>query len=715
MSLYGAMYSGVSGLTAESSALSAISDNITNVNTVGYKETDVNFQTLVTQQESSTSYSPGGVQSKPRSNVEVQGLLQSTSSSTDVAISGQGFFIVNSNDNNTEGSFAYTRAGSFSVDAQGNLSNTGGYVLQGWPLTTWDSTASAAHQTINGQNYMAAYKNSLGNYVYINESSQPNPTDLQPLNLNNIAGTAQATTSISMGANLPSGSAAGTTEQTSAQIYASLGDSSNITRTWTAGSVKNTWGLEADPPANARSLVMYDNSATKSAVYSAVGRLDFNDLPDGATVPTPSLTMKLQGTTYTFNFVTPAGANTPTTWNIDPSTAGSLTNFTTEVASAMQAAYEIANGTTTTITTPGAFGNVNDAITIGATTIDLAGATSETTAISLINAQSGTTGVTAMDNGAGNILLYSSVNSTQTVTAAGANFGGSVGAGSKVIGTGDTYANQVAGSNAVLFRQNDPANTIDLQGLTSVKDSTGAYSIQQTNVNQVGLTAAQIQTAADQIVLPPIATSVYSGTDKTVVTNAFTTPAVTFNGNGTPSAINVGQISITWANGAEDMTTAGSSTAGAPIAFKLGDTNTSDGMTQLSGGYNLTFMTANGAKFGNFSGVTVGANGIVTASFSNGVTQPIFQIPLATFIDPDGLTSLTGNVFLASTNSGSPTVRDAGNAGAGSTTGGSLESSTVDIGTQFTQMIVTQRAYSAAAKIITTANQMLDDLMQVVR
>ncbi|MBL4747411.1 MAG: hypothetical protein JKY17_01025, partial [Magnetovibrio sp.] len=60
MSLYGALFSGVSGLTAQSSAMSAISDNITNVSTIGYKGTTVNFQTLVTKQTSSTFYSAGG-------------------------------------------------------------------------------------------------------------------------------------------------------------------------------------------------------------------------------------------------------------------------------------------------------------------------------------------------------------------------------------------------------------------------------------------------------------------------------------------------------------------------------------------------------------------------------------------------------------------------------------------------------------------------------
>ena len=65
MSLFGALSSGVSGLTAQSSAMGAISDNITNVSTIGYKNTTVNFQSLVTKQTSSTFYSAGGVQSRP--------------------------------------------------------------------------------------------------------------------------------------------------------------------------------------------------------------------------------------------------------------------------------------------------------------------------------------------------------------------------------------------------------------------------------------------------------------------------------------------------------------------------------------------------------------------------------------------------------------------------------------------------------------------------
>ncbi len=122
MGLFGALSSGVSGLTAQSSAMGAIADNITNVSTVGYKNTRVDFQTLVTKQTSSTLFSPGGVQSKPRTDTGVQGLLQSSTSSTDLSLSGQGFFIVNeANQPTIANEVLYTRAGSFFQDNEGLL------------------------------------------------------------------------------------------------------------------------------------------------------------------------------------------------------------------------------------------------------------------------------------------------------------------------------------------------------------------------------------------------------------------------------------------------------------------------------------------------------------------------------------------------------------------------------------------------------------------
>ena len=134
MSLFGAMFSGVSGLTAQSSAMGAVSDNITNVSTIGYKNTDVHFQTLVTKQVSATFYSAGGVQSQPRQRTELQGLLQASTSQTDIAVSGQGFFVVNEAARPTiSNQYLYTRAGSFIMDSEGFLRNSQGYYLQAWP------------------------------------------------------------------------------------------------------------------------------------------------------------------------------------------------------------------------------------------------------------------------------------------------------------------------------------------------------------------------------------------------------------------------------------------------------------------------------------------------------------------------------------------------------------------------------------------------------
>ena len=115
-----------------------ISDNISNVNTVGYKRTDAQFSTLVTRPTTATTYTPGGVQSLPRPLVDEQGLLQSSTSSTDLAIQGNGFFVVNeiSNATATNGQYSFTRAGSFTTDKDGNLLNSAGLYLQGFRLSS---------------------------------------------------------------------------------------------------------------------------------------------------------------------------------------------------------------------------------------------------------------------------------------------------------------------------------------------------------------------------------------------------------------------------------------------------------------------------------------------------------------------------------------------------------------------------------------------------
>ena len=103
----------------------------------------------------------------------------------------------------------------------------------------------------------------------------------------------------------------------------------------------------------------------------------------------------------------------------------------------------------------------------------------------------------------------------------------------------------------------------------------------------------------------------------------------------------------------------------------------------------------------------------MTALFSNGATRTIAQVAVATFQDPDALAASSGNAYVQTEQSGTFTLKTAGDAGAGVVESDQLEASTVDLSTEFTNLIITQRAYSAASKIITTADQMLQELIQV--
>lgn len=176
MSVLGALFSGASGLTANSNALGMIADNIANVNTIGYKATTPRFSTLVTETTAVTSYSAGGVFASPQSLVDQQGLLQSSESPTDLGIVGQGFFAVSqfpaagiSQDN-----IQFTRAGSFTPDASGFLQNAAGLYLKGWPIDA------------NGN--IPSNLGDLGT--------------LETVNVSGLTGTAESTTTVTLRANL---------------------------------------------------------------------------------------------------------------------------------------------------------------------------------------------------------------------------------------------------------------------------------------------------------------------------------------------------------------------------------------------------------------------------------------------------------------------------------------------------------------------------------
>jgi len=419
MSIFGAMTSAVSGLFAQSQSLGMISDNISNVSTIGYKGTRANFSTLVTSNATVNSYSPGGVRSRPAQLIDEQGLLQSSTAETDIAISGRGFFVVNESATPGVGDeYLFTRAGSFRPDENGDLANAGGFYLQGWP-TDITGAVTVANQSVL--------------------------TDLQTVNVSGLTGLATATTDIQLGANLPATDTTGATHDVTIQIFDSLGVTHNLSLRFTKTANPNEWTL--------------DDTA--------------------------------------------------------------LTNAQTGVAS----------GT----------------VTYGPAT-------------------------------------------------------------------------------------------------------------------------------------------------------------VTFNGNGSLASVSAASIGISaWATGASNST----------IALDLGTINQTDGMTQFSNAFQLSFLQQNGARFGNFNGVTINDDGTVVAQFDNGEARPIYRIPLVTFANPSGLETRPGNAYTETDRSGQGLLQTAGTGNSGKIEASALEASTVDLADEFTKMIVTQRAYAANARIITTADQMLEELIRI--
>ena len=152
---------------------------------------------------------------------------------------------------------------------------------------------------------------------------------------------------------------------------------------------------------------------------------------------------------------------------------------------------------------------------------------------------------------------------------------------------------------------------------------------------------------------------------------------------------------------------------GQTLALTLGQA--AGGMTQLDTPSIVQSVATNGTPFGNLTSINIDGNGFVTAAFDNGVTRRIAQVAVATFPSPDGLSPVSGDAYRVSLASGTYNLKPPGSGGAGSISPSSLEASTVDLSSEFSGLITTQRAYSASSKIITTADQMLQDLINIIR
>jgi len=584
MSLNSAMQAGVSGLAANSAALAAISQNIANVNTVGYKRTASEFQTLVNNQTSSGgSYSAGGVTTNTRSFISQEGQLQRTTSNTDLAIAGQGFFVTTTQAEGVASTDTrlFTRAGAFTVDKQGYLKNSAGLYLQGWPVDS-------------------------------NGDISTDPSDLSRLrsiNIGSVGGTAEPTTRVQINANLRSSQ--DPSAAASAQTYKGVEDTTN-----TAHDVSVRY-TRTGPDA-------YD-IVIKSGSQRIDGSATFN--------PTTGALTGLTVTGQNSGTAAPVGGPPPTQMLFTPDTGAPYTINLADIGLGTNATakskYDPAVNSM-------AMYNADDDNPVGVKPDFKMN-------IPVSDSKGGQRNleIRFLKSDEPNIWYAEIV---------------AVPAGDVV--TGAPYVNGQVKTGMIAFT---PSGRLDVETMKNWPAGTGLFD------------------------------------DPTQATLEF--------GKSDPNNMTMDPGEVAWAEG-----------LGIAAQSVTLDLNTSaGGLSQLNTASVVQSTVTNGTAFGNLSEITIDESGFVTAIFDNGVMRRIAQVAIATFPSPDSLREVSGNAYAVSLQSGTFNLKAAGTGGAGTIAAQQLESSTVDLSAEFTGLITTQRAYSASSKIITTADEMLAELINIKR
>jgi flagellar hook protein FlgE len=175
-----------------------------------------------------------------------------------------------------------------------------------------------------------------------------------------------------------------------------------------------------------------------------------------------------------------------------------------------------------------------------------------------------------------------------------------------------------------------------------------------------------------------------------------------------PGQYDGGSVDVNWTLPDGTVTTT-------TITPNFGNELAASGMTQFATQANAVVADQNGFTRGELTGITVDKVGLINGVFSNGRQQLLGQVAVATFSNPGGLMKEGENNYIKTTNSGDAIIRAPGTAEAGSVTSGALEMSNVDLAQQFSDLIVTQRGFQASSRIITTSDEVLQELINLKR
>ncbi|MGI8548078.1 MAG: flagellar hook-basal body complex protein, partial [Gemmatimonadaceae bacterium] len=193
------------------------------------------------------------------------------------------------------------------------------------------------------------------------------------------------------------------------------------------------------------------------------------------------------------------------------------------------------------------------------------------------------------------------------------------------------------------------------------------------------------------------------------------------NGGGTPSTFGPGSL-VFKSDGTLDVASstipaikfkpAGNA---ADVSIKLDPGMGATGITSFATGNSALIRDQDGYTAGSLQRITVGRDGTIVGSFSNGTNQALAQVALASFNNPEGMERAGDNMYTVSANSGSPVIGYSGRETSSTIASGALEMSNVDLAQEFTEMIITQRGFQANGKMITTSDDMLQELVNLKR
>ena len=734
MGIFDALNTAVAGLQSQSYALQNISGNIANASTIGYKGIDTTFEDLVAQSSGPTSQVAGGVQAFSQQTLTTAGTVTASTVATNMAINGDGFFSVmmptSTVDNQPvfNGVTDYTRAGDFQVNANGNLVNGAGYYLMGVAVDpkTGNPLGSVANVLQFQNNFVPAQATSTLQYA-ANLPTTPtttasstaaagtitaagglntgdftqNPTVLgtppQPYGNSSVTGTAEAGTTGSISAttllsSAATGSATGTAVTVGGTAITSSTVLSTMSPAFTSGSTLVVNG----------NTIVFSSTATTSSVTSTGGTFPLS----GTVGQLLAAVDQISGTNTT---------TAPSTINAGAITlndnAGNL-----KITSSSSSGLAVLGFSGTSITTPNA----------------LASSYTATDTIS-VNTSSGPVTI-AFSNG----TPPADTATTKYLNLATANVG-------DLLSTIDSITQNTSASTA------------------SSVSSTGAVTLDTGTVNDLSITSGAAGWASMGLTSTESATrtggggpgqGIVTGADSTAFTNeSISGGAVTaYNAAGTPVNLQMRWALTSTAGGQEtwnlfyqtDTTATGSQVAwqnvgtnfifnsdgaltspsGAGITIpgvtvnnqQLGNVTLnvgSSGLTNFAtttGAATVNNFTQNGYAAGQLQSVAINNNGLVVGTFSNGQNLDLAQVTLSHFNGTNYLQALSGEAYAVTEQSG-PAIAGA----SGTISGSALEGSNTDIADEFTKLIVTQQAYSANTKVITTANDMVQDLLNVLR